>query len=142
MIISQILVVIGCGALNSWGGYSWHNARRYLMPILLGGESGLLAWEKKKQDWWVGLLILPVIGTLCLGYKNFGDGNFSRACWLFVQALVIGLGLTITGHLFWGVYLGYIVGAGILGGLYKDWWQPLGDFLAGCYLGLIILFMR
>lgn len=142
MICTQIIVVIGCGVLNAIGGYSWHNARRFLMPILIGGEVELLIWEKQKKDWWAGLLVLPVIGTLCLAYKNFGSGNLSRALWLFAQAVVIGLGLLCTGHLIWYFYLGYVLLAGILGGVYKNWWQPLGDFIAGCLLGSIVFFVR
>ena len=138
----KIIVDILCGVLNAIGGYCWHNARRYIMPVLLGGEAGLIAWEKNKKDWWAGLLVLPVIGTLVLGYKNFGTGNFSRAMWLFLQAVVIGLGLTITGHVAWYFYLPYIVGAGVLGGIYKDWQQILGDFIAGIYLGIIIYFVK
>ena len=134
----KILVDLLCGVLNAIGGYSWHNARRYIMPVLLAGEAGVIAWEKKKSDWWAGLLVLPVIGTLVLGYKNFGTGNLSRALWLFLQAVVIGLGLTLTGHLSWFIYLPYIIGAGILGGLYRNWQQVLGDMVAGTYLGSVV----
>lgn len=141
-VIIKIVVDLLCGALNAIGGYSWHNARRYIMPVLLGGEAALIAWENKKQDWWAGLLVLPVIGTLCLGYKNFGNGNLSRALWLFVQAVVIGLGLTITGHLAWAVYIPYIVFAGVLGGIYKNWQQVWGDMIAGIYLGSIVYFIH
>lgn len=112
------------------------------MPLLLGGEAGLIAWEQKKKDWWAGLLVLPVIGTLCLGY--FSDKNWGRALWLFLQAAVAGLGLALTHHLFgdWVTYAVYIVGAGVLGGTYKNWWQPWGDFIAGMYLASILFFVR
>lgn len=138
--VTKIITILGSGALNAWGGYSWHNARRYLMPVLLGGEAGFIVWENKRKDWWAGLLVLPVIGTLCLGY--FNGKNWGRALWLFLQAIIIGLGLTLTGHIQWFIYIPYIIGAGILGGIYRNWWQPLGDFISGCWLGLIILFVR
>ena len=142
MIYEKIIVAIGCGVLNALGGYHWLFCRRYIMPVLFGGEATLLAWEKKKQDWWAGLLILPVIGTLCLAYKNFGTGNLSRALWLLVQALVISIGLTLTGHIFWYVSIGYVVGAGVWGGLYRNWYQPLGDFVVGTWLGCIVFFIH
>lgn len=142
MIFTKIITILCCGTLNAIGGAFWHNARRFIMPILLGGEDSLIIWENKKKDWWAGLLVIPVIGTLILGYKRFGEGNLSRALWLLVQAAVIGLGMTITGHILWLIYVPYIIGAGVLGGLYKNWWQPLGDFIAGSYLSMIVLFVR
>ncbi len=90
--------------------------------------------------WWTGIFVLPVIGTLCLGY--FSGNNWGRALWLFIQAVVIGLGCLLTGHLNWYFYIPYIIGAGVLGGLYKNWKQYIGDFIAGSYLGLIVLFVR
>lgn len=140
MIWTKIIVDILCGVLNAIGGYCWHNARRYIMPVLLGGEVGLIAWQNKKKDWWAGLLVIPVIGTLCLGY--FSGANWGRGLWLFLQAFVIGIGLTITGHLLFYIFIPYAIGAGILGGIYKNWQQILGDFIAGTYLGLIVFFVR
>lgn len=134
MILEKIIVILACGALNSWGGFSWHDARRFIMPVVLAVTASFLT-----HIWWSGFLVLPVIGTLCLGY--FSDKNWGRGLWLFLQAVMIGLGLTITGHIYWFIYVPYVIGAGILGGIYKNWWQPLGDFITGCYLGLIVLFI-
>ncbi len=142
MIFLKIIVFLSCGALNALGGYHWLFCRRYIMPFVLAFEASYIAWSKKTKDWWVGVLILPVIGTLCLGYKNFGGGNFARAMWLFVQAIVIGCGLFITGHVAWQAYIGYCLGAGILGGIYKNWQQIIGDSIAGCYLGSIVFFIH
>lgn len=130
-MIIKIICDLLCGVLNSWGGYSYHNARRFMMPLIMGISVSLIT-----HIWWAGLLVLPVIGTLCLGY--FSDKNWGRALWLFLQAVVIGLGLNITGHLQWYFYVSYIIGSGILGGFYKSWYQPFGDFIVGIYLGLII----
>lgn len=142
MIYLKLGLDLLCGMLNSLGGYHWLFCRRYIMPFILGGEAMLLTWEKVKKDWWAGLLILPVIGTLCLAYKNFGSGNFSRAVWLLIQAFIISLGLTLTGHILWYITLPYVVGAGILGGFYRTWQQLIGDFVAGCYLGSIMFFVH
>lgn len=135
ILIIKILVDLICGALNSWGGFSWHNARRFIMPVVIG-----IAVSFITHIWWTGIMVLPVMGTLCLGY--FGGKNWGRALWLFLQAVVIGLGLTLTGHLAWYVYIPYIIGAGVLGGFYKNWQQVWGDMVAGTYLGSIVYFIH
>lgn len=135
MIWLELITVMACGALNAWGGYSWHNARRFIMPVLLAVTISFVL-----HSWLLGFLILPVIGTLCLGY--FRLGNFGRGLWLFLQAVVIGLGLFLTGHLTWYFYLLYAVGAGILGGSLVSVYQPIGDVIEGCWLGLIVLFIK
>ena len=135
MIFIKIIVDLICGALNAWGGFSWHNARRYLMPVVLGITVSVLT-----HIWWLGLLILPVIGTLCLGYFHFG--NFGRGLWLFLQSFVIGAGLLLTGHLVWYFYIPYCIISGILGGLLVKLYQPIGDAIEGCWLGIIVFLVR
>ena len=109
------------------------------MPFILGSEAAFLAWEKNKKDWWVGFTVLPVMGTLCLGY--FSGKNWGRALWLFVQAFIIGLGLFLFHHLHWYDFAAYTLAAGVYGGFYKNWWQPAGDFGAGCLLASIVFFI-
>lgn len=143
MITFKLFTVIACSGLYAWGGYNWHNARRYLMPILLGGEAGFIAWQNKKKDWWSGLLILPVIGTLCLAYKRFGQGNFARAVWLGLQALVIGLGLFLTGHLAWFLYVPYVIIAAVLAGALNNRVnQIIGDCIFGGWIGVIVFIIQ
>lgn len=134
-MILKILIDVLCGSLNALGGWHILWMRRYLMPVVLGAGVSVVT-----HIWWLGLMILPVMGTLCLGY--FKDGNAGRALWLFIQAIVIGLGITMTGHLAWYFYLIYAIGAGVLGGLYKNWQQILGDSITGIYLGSIIFLVR
>lgn len=126
-----------CGLLDSIGGLFWIPSRRFLMPILLAVSVSIFL-----HIWWVGILILPVIGTLVLGYKNFGKGNFSRGLWLFVQYALVGIGLCLTGHLAWYFYIPYCVLGGILGGSLVSVWQPLGDFIEGLFLGSILFLLR
>jgi len=80
--------------------------------------------------------VLPAIGTLCLGY--FNGKNWGRALWLFVQAIALSTGLLIFHHLMWWIFIPYIIGAGILGGMYKNWPQVIGDAITGVYLSLFI----
>lgn len=135
MIWLRLAVLFFSGACDSLGGWKLLWMRRYLMPCVLAGCAAILITPH-----WHGILILPVIGTLCLGY--FPWGNFGRALWLFLQSAVIGLGLYLTGHLSMGYYLLYMVGAGILGGTLVSVYQPIGDAIEGCWLGLIVLFIK
>ena len=131
MIILKIITDLLCGVLNAIGGWEFLPARRFIMPFVLGISTSIVT-----QVWWTGLLILPVMGALCLGY--FSGSNWGRAFWLFLQAVVLGLGLALTGHIVWYFYLVYVIGAGVLGGIYKNWNQLLGDFISGIYLSSII----
>jgi hypothetical protein len=135
MIIFKIIIDLICGALNAWGGYSWHNARRFIMPTMIG-----LAVAFITSVWWAMFLPLPAMGTLCLGYHSYG--NFGRALWIGLQCFALGLGLLLTGHLHWYFYLPYIVGGCVLGGLYRNWQQIIGDICTGCYMGLIIFLIH
>ena len=135
MIFIKILVDIICGALNSWGGYDFLAARRFIMPVVLGVCSSIVCGV-----WWVGILCLPACGTLCLGY--FSGQNWGRALWLFVQAIALSAGLLLTGHLVWYLFFVYIIIAGVLGGIYKNWKQPIGDLITGIYLSLFIWGIR
>lgn len=137
MILMKIGVILLSGILNFIGGWKWHNARRFIMPLLLAVSASLCL-----HIWWIGLMVLPCIGTLILGYKRFGQGNFSRAMWLFVQFSVCGLGLFLTGHLAWYFYIPYCILGGVLGGTLVNVWQPIGDFIEGACLGSILLWIK
>ena len=131
MIFVKIVADILSGILNSLGGYHWLFCRRYIMPVIL-----CISVSTITHIWWLGFTVLPVIGTLCLKY--FSPQSWGRALWLCLQAIIIGLGLTILGHLAWYFYVPYILLTFGLGYVYKDWWQPLGDFVTGVWLGSIL----
>jgi hypothetical protein len=135
MIFLKLLADLGCGALNAWGGYSWHNARRYLMPLLIAISVSIIT-----HVWWSGFMVLPTMGTLCIGYSK--DGNFGRALWIGLQCTVFGLGLAITNHFTIWLYLPYIIGGCILGGLYRNWNQIIGDLATGFYISLFIFLVH
>ena len=124
-----------CGVLNSLGGWHFLWMRRFCMPVLLAVTACFCL-----HPWYYGALCLPAIGTLCLKY--FSGENWGRGLWLFVQAIALAVGLTLTGHLAWFIFVPYCIGSGILGGIYKNWFQPIGDLIAGVYLGLFILFVH
>ena len=131
MWLIKLLTDFICGALDSLGGYHWLFCRRFIMPSVLAVCSSLVCGV-----WWIGILCLPACGTRCLGY--FSGQNWGRALWLFTQAVALSIGLLLFHHLAWYFFVPYIVGAGIRGGIYKNWYQPVGDFITGFYLSLFI----
>lgn len=135
MIFLKVISDILCGVLNALGGWKFLWMRRYIMPVIIGLTVSLVT-----RVWWLGFLVLPVIGTLTLGY--FSASNWGRALWLFLQSIAISLPLFIFNHIEWYFYIPYILGAGILGGFYKNWEQVYGDFVTGFYLGSIIYFIH
>lgn len=135
-ILVKLAIDAICGVLNSLGGFHFLWMRRYIMPFVLA-----IAASIQLHILWIGLVVLPVIGTLCLGY--FGKGShFGRGLWLFLQSLVIGIGLLLTGHIYWYFFLPYIVISGVLGGSLVNLFQPIGDFIEGFWLGSIILLIH
>lgn len=116
----------------------WHNARRFIMPCVLALSACIIL-----HSWWLGLLMLPTMGTLTLAYDNFGKGNFSRAIWSGLQASIIGLGLFLTGHLILPFYLSYILVNMILSGILNNRVDEIiGDLIFGAWLGSIVLLVR
>lgn len=132
MILFQLFIMIVCGALNALGGYHWLFCRRYIMPFVLA-----IGFFIVTQNVWVGLTVLPVIGTLCLGY--FGNGFWGRGSWLALQAFVIGLGAFVTGHLVWFLYAPNVLLALLAGGFLYNISQIEGDVFFGLILSIDIL---
>jgi len=135
LLIAKLIIDAICGVLNAIGGYCWLAARRYIMPCMIA-----IGVSLQSGTWWLGFTVLPVMGTLCLGY--FGKGFLGRGLWLFVQAVVIAAGSTITNHLMWYFALPYVIGAFLLGGLLYDIEQFVGDFIFGCWLSIIIFLLH
>lgn len=134
LLIKLFADILG-GVLNALGGFHWLFCRRFILPFVIGVSASIVA-----HAWWLGIAVLPAMGTLCLGYPS--GANWGRGFWLFIQAVAFGLGITALGHLTWFVFIPYAIGAGVLGGLYKNIEQVLGDFITGCYLSGIIFFVR
>ncbi len=143
MIVIKLLTIVICAVLNFIGGWKWHNARRYFMPVILGASISLVS-----HMWWLGLTVLPVMGILSIGYgeksilwKYLTDAG-ARGMWMFLSALAIGLGCVIAGHLAWFIYVPYCILAGVLGATLRNMNEIIGDLLFGAFLASIILFVR
>ena len=146
------------GVLDALGGIHWLFARRYIMVFLMGVTVSVAACLTHGiGNWWLGFLVLPAMGTFTLGYPS--GQNWGRGLWLFIQAIALSLGLAVLGHLgiywdflnvhvhlvgrlaCWITFSIFVVLAGLLGGIYKNWYAPLGDLVTGCYLGLLSFFV-
>ncbi len=95
----------------------WHNAQRFILPpfyaVAVSIESGC---------WWLGLTVLPMIGFLVLGYKDFGSSNgFDRGVWLFLISAAAGLGPALHHNESWLAYVPLAILAGIWGGVTRNW---------------------
>lgn len=138
MIGLQLLTIVICGGLFAWGGYSWHNARRFIMPLILALTC---LWLTK--SWWA-LTVLGMSPIFCLGYgiksplrHVFGDG-WGRGVWGALAALGASLGLFLTGHIAWYLFGGYLILNFTFENALKKINQIVGDCIIGIGFGLII----
>ncbi len=143
MILIKFIVDAVCAVLNLIGGYCWHNARRYIMPIVLSCAVSFIT-----QTWWLGITILPTMGLLSIGYgeksilrRIFGDA-WARFVWMLLCCVGFSLGPLIAGHIFLYLFIGYILGAGILGITLRKIDEIVGDLIFGAWFGLIVFLVR
>lgn len=138
-LLTVKLIVLASGAICKLvGELWWHNAQRYVFPVILGIGVSLVS-----HTWWLGITILPSIGPLCLGYKTYGSSDgFDRAVWLMLIAAAIGLGPILTGHLSLFVYIPYCILSAVWGGVTRAWWNVIIAPISGMLLASIIFFVR
>lgn len=153
------LVMAICAGLNAWGGYSWHNARRFIMPVVIAVAVSIIL-----NTWWEGTLSIPflsitlktkfigfpcllAISPLCAGYgeksliwKYFNDA-WGRFAWMITVSIAFCLGLIFLNHLNVFIALGYIIGNGIIGMTLRKYNQILTDALFGVTLSSFIFFI-
>ncbi len=154
---SKLFIVAICSVLFWWGGDSWHNARRFIMPVVLT----LTALFLTKLDFWC-VVMLSCCGAFCLGYgvnsplrHCFGNG-WGRGIWGLIAATCLSLPLFLTHHL--GIELQFLhVNAQslslillliyltlnfILENALKNIPQLIGDPIIGASFGLIVFLIR
>lgn len=133
----KLAIISLCMALKLIGELWWHNAQRYIMPIII--TAGIFYIT---HSWW-SFTSLSMIGALVMGYKTYGSkDSVARALWLFVICVVAWLGQVITGHLTWFIYVPYIIGAGWAGTLTRNINNLIGAPINGFWIGLPILFIH
>ena len=147
VLIIKLVISAVAGVLDAWGGKCFIAARRFIMPPILAVSACYFLYQNNHHGWWWGLTMMLPCATLTLAYKDFGTGNFSRACWLFVNYALMGAGMFFSGHflfsnLGWIAFVAYAVTGGVLGGLLVKLNQWAGDEIEGTILGAILFFIH
>ena len=134
------LAILLISSVCFWiGGRWWHNARRFVMPLILGIYFAIHC------KWWLILAIFfPAVGMLCLGYGDksplrhiFGDG-WGRGVWEILVALALSLGLLVGHFLAWWLFIPYLALNFTLENALKKLPQDLGDPLIGLGFGSLV----
>lgn len=143
MIFIKIITVILSAFLFAWGGYSWHNARRYLMPFVITITLLIIT----NYDWRC-LTSLSSVLFLSIGYGEksvfhhiFGNG-WGRGMWALLVAGSISVGLFLTGHLAWYLLLPYLAICFTMENTLKNIKQIPGDLIFGTAFGSIVLLVH
>lgn len=134
----KLTVIVSCMVLKWLGETLEHNFQRYVLPLVYAVGVSFVS-----HTWWLGLTVLPMIGALVLGYKDYGSkDSVARALWLFVICCVAALGPFLTHHLAWYVFFPYIVTAGFVGTLTRNINNLIEAPIGGLWIGLPILFIH
>lgn len=136
LLIVKLTVLASCAACKLIGELCWHNAQRFIMPLILAiGVCSIL-------HSWVGILVLPMIAPLCMGYKTYGKSDgFDRAIWLMLIVLAEGLGVAIIHHLSWFIYIPWVILTAVWGGVTRAWLNIVIAPISGAIIGLLVFFV-
>lgn len=139
----NLAVLILCAVCKFVGELWWHNAQRFIMPLIIAGDI-----YYSTHIWYLGLSTLLVIADITQGYgpkswlyKLLGDAG-ARGMWLFMAAVFIGIGPCLTHHLSWAVYTPYCVLAGVLGATTRNLWNKIIAPITGAWLASITFFIH
>lgn len=142
MIELKIFIMFICAGLFFWGGFSWHNARRFIMPLVLA----IAGWFISKDAW--SLTMLSTSGFFCLGYGDkspfrhiFGNG-WGRGVWGLLASIGLSLGLFLTGHIYVYWMVLYLVSNFCLENFLKNLNQKIGDPLIGLGFSCVLLLIH
>lgn len=139
----KFIIVAICAALFWYGGYAWHNARRFIMPAIL---CCTMLFASRWCLW--AISSLSCMGVFCLGYGDksplrriFGNG-LGRGVWGFLAALTLSIWAVCTGHLAWYIFLPYLALNFTLENALKDIPQVIGDPIIGASLASIVFIVH
>ena len=138
LLIIKLTVLSLCAVCKLVGELWWHNAQRFIMPVIIAVGVCLVL-----HSWWLGALVFPMIAPLCMGYSAYGKSDgFDRAVWLMLICVAEGLGLAILHHLSWFYYVPWVILAAVWGGVTRMWWNVIIAPISGIIIGLLILFVK
>lgn len=138
MIIIKLLIELLCIILKVIGEKWWHNAQRFILPIIYS-----IGVSYFSHCWWLGFTTLPMIAAIDLGYKFYGNkDSVARALWLFVICVVAGLAPTILGHISWFIFIPYIIVSGFIGTLTRNLNNWIEAPICGLWIGFLIWFIH
>ena len=138
LLIVKLIVLGSCAVCKLIGELWQHNLQRFVMPVILAIGICIIL-----HSFWLGFLDLPMIGALCMGYKDYGSSDgFARAMWLFLVCVGAGLGLFLTGHLAWYFYFPYCILGAVWGGVSRKWWNVIIAPISGALIGSIIFLVH
>lgn len=137
-LIVKLIVLASCAGCKLIGELWWHNAQRFIMPIILGLGVSIVS-----HCWWLGLTVLPCIAPICLGYSAYGKSDgFDRAVWLMLIIIAEGLGSALTGHLSWFLYVPWVILSAVWGGVTRSWLNLIIAPISGLIIGAMILIIH
>ena len=138
MVELKIAVIIMCAGLKLWGELAWHDAQRFILPIVY---SAYVSYGS--GCWWLGITTLPMIAPIDLAYKDYGKSNgFDRGMWLFAICVMAGLGPTILGHLslFW--FIPFCLLSGVIGATLRNVDDLIEAPIDGAYIVALCWFIH
>lgn len=143
MIEIKFIIIAACALLKFIGELFWHDAQRFILPIILGIGISFIT-----HTWWLGFTTLFMIGALVEGYgsnsplyHSLGDAS-ARGMWMFLVCLLAGLGCFIFHHIGWYFYLPYIILAGIIGSTLRNFNNAIISWISGAWIGIIIFLIH
>ena len=138
-MLVQLIVLSSCAICKLIGELWWHNAQRFIMPVIIAVGVSLVS-----HVWWLGLTCLPMIAPLCLGYDDYGkwSDGFNRAMWLGMILVTAGLGCAIAGYILWFSYIPWCILGFVWGGISRAWNNKIVAPITGLLIGSLILLVR
>ncbi len=143
MWVVNIIVFVLCGLCKFIGELLWHDAQRFIMPLLL-----VLAIGYDSHVWWLGIPSLLMIGIIVEGYgpkswlrRYLGDAG-AQGMWMFMACVLAGLIPAILNHLSVWFYIPWCILAGVLGSTTRALNNKIWSWIKGLWIGLIVFFVR
>ena len=142
-ILIKLTVDILCGLCKWISERWWHNAQRFIMPLLLVGS---ISYET--HIWWMGL---PTIGIIAVILQGYGLNSWlgkelnlagAQGMWMFLICVIAGIVPALFGHLPWQIYIPWCILGGVVGGLTHNADNNLWSWVKGLLIGSVVWFVK